>query len=116
VDTSTARDRLQQLLADLDSSADALLAEHAGDTSELSHFDQHPADTATDISDLEREGALLNAVNEQRDQVRAALARVDAGTYGRCVNCGNEIPDERLDARPEAAYCLPCQTKMEAAR
>jgi RNA polymerase-binding transcription factor DksA len=48
--------------------------------------------------------------------VREALARLDAGTYGRCVDCGRELPDERLEARPEAARCVDCQQKVEAMR
>jgi DnaK suppressor protein len=41
----------------------------------------------------------------QRAQVVAALERIDAGEYGRCVVCGKEIDDERLEARPEADTC-----------
>jgi RNA polymerase-binding transcription factor DksA len=52
----------------------------------------------------------------QRQEVLAALARLDAGTYGRCVTCGTTLPDERLEARPEAARCVNCQHDMEMAR
>jgi DnaK suppressor protein len=40
-----------------------------------------------------------------------ALDRIESGTYGRCVSCGNPIPDERLEAVPWAALCVPCSTK-----
>lgn len=42
------------------------------------------------------------------EQVEAALARIDAGTYGACVDCGVAIPVERLELRPHAATCVPC--------
>jgi RNA polymerase-binding protein DksA len=41
-------------------------------------------------------------------EVDAALARIDAGTYGKCTLCGGAIPVERLEARPQAATCVPC--------
>jgi RNA polymerase-binding transcription factor DksA len=42
------------------------------------------------------------------EDIRAALSRVDAGTYGRCATCGGAIPPERLQLRPFAATCVPC--------
>lgn len=116
MDVQIARTRLEQLLADLDQSAATLEGEMAGDSGELSTLDQHPADSATDLSDADREEAILEVVNGQRDQVRAALHRIDLGTYGTCVDCGTTLPDERLEARPEAARCVACQAKLEGAR
>lgn len=40
--------------------------------------------------------------------IEAALGRMEAGEFGICVNCGNDIPPERLDAVPHAARCLNC--------
>ncbi len=40
------------------------------------------------------------------DEVRAALARVDAGSYGTCEVCGEPIPEARLEARPWATRCV----------
>jgi RNA polymerase-binding protein DksA len=40
--------------------------------------------------------------------VRRALDRIADGSYGECVNCGNEIAAGRLEARPEAALCIDC--------
>ncbi len=42
------------------------------------------------------------------EQIDAALARIDAGTYGRCTGCGQEIPEERLELRPFAETCVAC--------
>ena len=41
-------------------------------------------------------------------EIDQALARLDAGTYGRCASCGEPIPGERLRAIPWAAVCVPC--------
>lgn len=48
-------------------------------------------------------------------EIESALRRIDSGTYGSCVDCGEPISHERLDAVPAAARCLNCQTRMESA-
>jgi RNA polymerase-binding transcription factor DksA len=48
-------------------------------------------------------------------QLDAALARLDAGTYGRCEACDEAIDAERLDALPEAELCLGCKLEAERA-
>ncbi len=47
------------------------------------------------------------------DEVEEALRRVDEGTYGLCVDCGEPIPDKRLAALPASARCMDCQRKAE---
>jgi DnaK suppressor protein len=46
----------------------------------------------------------------QLGRVHAALKRVGDGTYGKCARCGLDIPPERLEFMPEAAYCVQCHT------
>lgn len=43
------------------------------------------------------------------EEIDAALARLETGTYGRCLSCGTVIPLERLQVRPFAAACVTCQ-------
>jgi RNA polymerase-binding transcription factor DksA len=43
-------------------------------------------------------------------EIDAALARIDAGTYGTCVHCGASIPEERLELRPFAGGCVTCSS------
>ena len=45
--------------------------------------------------------------------VQRALGRIEDGTYGTCVRCGEEIAPERLEARPEAALCISCARSEE---
>ena len=42
------------------------------------------------------------------EEIEAALARIEAGTYGRCQYCGCPIPRRRLEVRPFARGCVPC--------
>jgi DnaK suppressor protein len=115
VDPAVARARLEQMLADLTESA-MVLQRSGGDTGELSTIDQHPADSGTNLVDADREEASVEILQAQQERVREALARIDAGTYGHCVDCGTELPDERLEARPEASRCVSCQQRIEAVR
>ena len=111
-----ARARLEELLGELEQSAAVLQGDDAGDTGELTSLDQHPADSGTNLADADREEASLEVLLAQQERVRAALGRVDAGTYGQCVDCGRDLSDERLEARPEAERCVDCQQKVEARR
>src|SRR3954447_14416431 len=103
VDVQDARQQLEQMLHELDTATSTLEHEGAGDSGELSHVDQHPADNASDLVDQDRENALIEAAESQRLQIRAALQRIEDGTYGTCTNCGAKISDARLTVRPEAA-------------
>jgi DnaK suppressor protein len=63
----------------------------------------------------ERRNAMLSAGARSRemDETLAALERMDAGTYGRCVHCAGAIGRQRLLALPETRFCVAC--KPEAA-
>ena len=115
MDTQATRTTLEQLLQEIDSASETLQDEGAGESSELSHVTQHPGDVGTEIADNDREIAVLEAAGDRRAEVAAALARLDAGTYGTCVDCGRPIDPARLEFRPEAARCLEDQQKHEAA-
>lgn len=47
--------------------------------------------------------------------ITAALDRLEAGTYGQCVRCGEQIAPERLDVIPHASACITCLRRAEAA-
>ncbi len=115
MDLQDARQSLEQMLRELDSATTTLEGEGAGDSGELSSIDQHAGDTASELQDADEQNALLAASAQQRSEVEAALARIEDGSYGTCVDCGQPIPDARLEVRPEAARCVADQEKYEAA-
>ena len=45
---------------------------------------------------------------EERTRLVAAEFRIDEGTYGSCLHCGNDIATERLEYQPDAITCVPC--------
>lgn len=71
----------------------------------------------TDRVQEEAAEVALTALDEQGrhelDAIQAALARIDAGTYGRCEICGEMISAARLTARPTARRCVACQERLE---
>lgn len=73
---------------------------------ELSRYDNHPADTATDLYEREKDSALVEHFEKEQKDIDHALANIDNGTYGVCEKCGKEIPEERLKALPTATHCI----------
>jgi DnaK suppressor protein len=71
------------------------------------------ADDADALSQAERNRALTSHTQRLITQVDEALARMDAGTYGICTNCGRPIAPARLMALPWASLCIDCQEKSE---
>lgn len=68
---------------------------------------------AIDIEDdepLEAQGALIA---REISSVKRALDRIQDGTYGICAHCGEEIPQARLEASPEATSCVDCARALD---
>jgi len=65
-----------------------------------------------DTLNVERDRLVVVASDAQARvaEIDAALARVDAGTYGTCEACGKAIPAARLEVLPEATLCVGCKT------
>tara|TARA_E500000305_G_scaffold88131_1_gene74774 strand:+ start:65 stop:388 length:324 start_codon:yes stop_codon:yes gene_type:complete len=101
-DTETARKVLEARQKDIE----ARLARIESDLGEplLADSDDRAIQLEDDES-LEGQAAVLS-----RDlaSTQRALLRIEDGTYGDCVQCGAQIPDGRLEARPEAALCIAC--------
>lgn len=81
--------------------------------SELSHVDNHPADTGSETFEREKDFSILERVEAELADVERALQRLDEGTYGTCQACGDRIPDERLEAVPAARFCVAHQAASE---
>ena len=112
MDTATARERLEEMRGQIDRSIVVLQGEHPTGRAGVDS-PQDPADAGTTLSETDRTEAALAAVQSQRRLVMDALVRIDRGVYGMCADCGKPIPEGRLDARPEAARCVACQSKLD---
>ena len=110
---SDARGRLEEERRRTAARLAALRGDYQGfvDASKDSNADdEHDPEGATIAFERSQVGALVRQAEEHLDAVGAALARLDDGTYGRCLVCGRPIPGERLEVRPTAATCVACAT------
>ena len=119
VDTERFRDMLLEKRKAVTEAIEYLHKEHPGsleeETGELvsGSADQHMADTATETVDREIDYTLEESDGRLLQAIEDALARIEAGTYGTCVNCGAQIAPERLEAMPWATLCIDCKRKEE---
>ncbi len=72
-----------------------------------------PADRATAEEERSRNLRLHDRERRLEEKIRGAIARLEAGTFGRCTSCGAAIPPERLRARPVTDLCVACKAEAE---
>jgi RNA polymerase-binding protein DksA len=107
----------EKIFEELKAMADSGLSKSQREASgDISSYTYHMADLATDNYD--REFSLDLASNERKllFEIEEALKRIDEGTYGLCMECGNRITKTRLKAVPHTALCRGCQEKSEKER
>ena len=115
MDTHQARTQLSRLLIDLRTVTSTLDGDGAASGQPRRPAVLDRADTASALTDSGRETAILEAAEERITEVTAALARLEDGSWGVCVDCGQPIPEARLEVRPEATRCVRDQARFESA-
>ena len=119
VDTARFKDLLVERRTAVANALENLHKENArsleDETGELvsGSADQHMADTATETVEREIGNTLEEHDERLLGEIDAALGRIENGTYGKCVNCGAQIPVERLEAMPWATLCIDCKRLEE---
>ena len=117
IDTNRFRETLLEERTRVVAAIENLHEDHSGSLSdeagEETAYDNHLADTATETYDRELDYTLEENSEHVLGEIDAALKRIDEGTYGTCTNCGNPIPEERLEARPWATLCIGCKRERE---
>jgi DnaK suppressor protein len=92
---------------ELKAQADSLALEHEpGDV----QFDEEGGEGGTSNVDRELDLVLSAQARAAIEEIDRALAKIDAGHYGRCEQCGRPIPEDRLRALPYAALCVACKS------
>jgi DnaK suppressor protein len=109
------KQRLEAKRAELRENIESLTEAHPQpvDAVEASEGPQDFEEIAVDFLETQQEQSLL--VNQQAllSEVEQALERIEKGTYGKCVNCGQPIPEKRLEAIPWAARDVKCEEQLE---
>jgi DnaK suppressor protein len=102
----TMANRIKGDMTDL--SGEALRKAGGEASGNLSNTPLHLADLGTDTFEHEMTLGLLENEGQVLQQIANALDRIEKRTYGRCENCGGEIPRERLQALPYVNHCIGC--------
>jgi DnaK suppressor protein len=79
-------------------------------------YGNHMADVGTEVFEQELDWGLARHLETLLGRVKDADAKFEDGTYGICESCGERIELARLEAMPEAPYCVDCQTRLENRR
>lgn len=120
-DSSWTEAELRQVRADLAAEVDRLSEEITVIEAEINGVVEDPigadgrdeADVGGRLAEREHEVTLLEGARAGLAQTRAALARLDAGTYGTCDSCGEPIGKLRLQAFQRATLCVSCKRSQE---
>jgi len=118
IDTEQFRDALLDERRRIEHALATLRHEHPGSLDEeveevATTNDSHLAETATATLGREIDYTLGENSEQVLSAIDAALKRIDDGTYGTCVSCGDEIRRERLEASPWASLCIDCKRRTE---
>lgn len=120
--TKAERERYRNLLlelrarlrGDVEGVRSEALRQVGGEASgSLSNAPLHTADLGTDTFEQEVALGLMEKGQQILAQIGPALDRIDAGTYGTCLECGQPIAPERLQALPYTPHCIDCARKFQ---
>ncbi len=116
VDVDRFRDLLQEERQRVIDAIEYLHKENPGsieDETDDETTDNHIAETATVTVDREIDYTLEENSENVLSSIDGALERIQEGTYGTCLNCGQAITEDRLAAIPWATHCIDCKRLEE---
>ncbi|MCZ0704210.1 YteA family regulatory protein [Natronobacillus azotifigens] len=99
-------ERKSELRAHLEGHFGMEVAHARESVGELSNYDNHPGDTATELYEREKDIALNEHAEEELKNINKALEAINDQKYGTCEVCGNEISYDRLEAVPATLRCV----------
>lgn len=116
---SLTKETLTQFKSELQSRRDNLARDLAAATAELIEDDAMYSDSVDQASADTDKGITVQMKNRERDvliQIDEAIRRIEAGSFGLCESCGEEILEARMKANPSTTMCLDCRAEMENKR
>ena len=76
-------------------------------------YSNHLADIGSDYMEKEKNYYYADQEGQYLKAIELALARIESGEYGQCMECSDLISDKRLEAVPAAELCIACKDKKE---
>lgn len=90
--------------------------EQASEAEELTVIDQHPADVGSEVFERQKDISIAQQFESELVEIEDAFGRISDGSYGACEACGKSIGKDRLEAIPQARYCVEDQANAEKER
>lgn len=113
MDREELREKIRKILEER---LDELLNEAQKTVTHMSDLEStfpDPTDRASFESDMSYRLRIKDRERKLIPKIREALERLENGTYGICEECGDEISEERLLARPVTTLCIKCKQRQE---
>jgi DnaK suppressor protein len=108
IDLTLYREKLEALRTNLVGDMTHMEVDSLKDHAKTISIPTDKEELGSDSADQELTLTLLESDEKLLNQIEAALHRIEDGCYGRCDECGEDIPTSRLDAIPYAAECVQC--------
>jgi DnaK suppressor protein len=110
-DPLRVRDLLVAKLSQL-STEESSLAVSAPEPGTQVQYGKRAGDHVAEAADRMARSRTAGELERLEEEVRAALLKLDAGSYGRCNDCQGPIPPARLEVLPWATRCVDCQSRL----
>ncbi len=105
--------RREELISQLESVGHRVSGEETNFHADFPDYGESEEDNATEVADYTKNLSFEKGLEKELRGIETALAKMEAGTYGRCSHCGNEIETERLLIRPESNSCVNCKKTLK---
>ncbi len=79
----------------------------------LDEVDIDPDEGDAEITEREKNAALIAVLESKLQDIQAALRSIEKGSYGICARCNKPIEPGRLEVKPDATLCISCQSEVE---
>jgi DnaK suppressor protein len=113
----TFKDKLHAIRArlrgDVSAMAEVALRKSGMEGSDSGAMPIHMAELGSDNFEQEFTLSLMETEEDMLGRIDAALDRIQAGSYGRCIECEGAIPKARLNAIPYTPVCIKCAEQLE---
>jgi DnaK suppressor protein len=110
IDTANVKKTLDEERQALVHQLEELGATESGELRSDVDYGDGFADAGAATAERTERLGLAESLASQVKAIDKALALIEAGTYGTCVSCGNEIQPARLEFRPASIYCVDCKS------
>ena len=108
-------DNLRKRLKEIDKELSTIASENPlvrGDFDvKVEDLGKSDEDAGQEAGELDRNQAMVNTLEKERKDIENTLKKIEAGTYGKCETCSDNINPARLKAMPVASLCISCAKK-----